>query len=795
MKAAMKEIMLTVKEVVFFWRASFLEGGAGLMQGLPEVRGVAVGDCDGTFYDLMIRYSKVDLTAGLVASILTALTQSLGRPILTKHLTESLMASNTTLSAILLVALLLSFVLEALLTTVLHRLLTNRLAARWTAIGCKLIYSHSYSLDTSPGHLISAHILPRAKAFTAVGYLPVTVSGVIFAFTAVLVISGIYGVVGIGVGIGVFVVVLRAGFVIESVQAKRVRLASQRVSHFADMIRSIKAVKLSSWERHFEDLLNAVRKSEVRSLTHETALRLSSGHTSRDTPLVIAVVTILYLSGVSGTTPGDVFAVLTACHSLRGYFSLIPMQASQIPLLLASMRTVQDFLEKPVPQSGCTMSCDDEVLIKIQSGTFSYPGGDRPILRNISCQIKKGSLVAIVGRVGAGKTAMLSALTGGMTLQEGGCCCAGDPSSVTMGYVPQVAYVEPGTVLSNILMGRRRNDDRLEASVKESCLIQDINQLPNGIETHVGESGYILSGGQMLRLNIARAIYAHPSILILDDPLSSVDPIVGTAIFENLLKPYVAEGDRTLIMVVSQVDRLLRQFDHVIYMDSGTIVCQGDPNTLLEDDENPLTIEYTKLQNPSTDARQPSTRPHNALAATEWSPTNQLSEDTITLVAKHSYGMRTDEVHLGPPSRWTAVKMYFAGIGVCWVAVVVIAVLIPPALLARLDYYLADWSDDMTTGGYHRDKMLVYGLGSLCHLLLCIVQGWIVGVATGKAAGTIHKNAVACVLRGRATWHQSNPPEMLIGIFSHDLAAIDTVLVRKVEIWVSTDTAPRVLRY
>ncbi|KAI8865339.1 P-loop containing nucleoside triphosphate hydrolase protein, partial [Ramicandelaber brevisporus] len=145
--------------------------------------------------------------------------------------------------------------------------------------------------------------------------------------------------------------------------------------------------------------------------------------------------------------------------------------------------------------------------------------------------------------VGSGKSSILGALVGEMkrvsgTIEFGG----------TIGYCTQTAWIQNATVRDNILFGQPFDEARYRQVVRVCALERDLQQLPDGDQTEIGERGINLSGGQKQRVNIARAVYHNPDIILFDDPLSAVDAHVGRHLFHECLRGEMLQG-KTRVLV------------------------------------------------------------------------------------------------------------------------------------------------------------------------------------------------------------------------------------------------------
>jgi ATP-binding cassette subfamily C (CFTR/MRP) protein 4 len=170
-------------------------------------------------------------------------------------------------------------------------------------------------------------------------------------------------------------------------------------------------------------------------------------------------------------------------------------------------------------------------------------------LHSINLEIKDGELVTIVGAVGCGKSTMLHSLMHELKITEGSIKTNG-----TRAYVEQEPFIMSGTLKDNILVGSEFDAQKFEDVCKACCLDHDIDNLPHGAETEIGERGVTISGGQKARLSLARAVYSDADIFFLDDPLSAVDPDVASKLFKNCINGYLK--DKCRVLVTHQVQYL-----------------------------------------------------------------------------------------------------------------------------------------------------------------------------------------------------------------------------------------------
>ena len=202
-----------------------------------------------------------------------------------------------------------------------------------------------------------------------------------------------------------------------------------------------------------------------------------------------------------------------------------------------------------------------------------------PLVSNVSLDINSGSMVAVVGAVGAGKSLLLKAILGEIPVSKGALSIGGIGSHKidsrwvlqNVAYVPQDPVLLSMTIRQNILLGRDVTEEDLSRAISVSRLESDISSLGDGVDTMVGERGVTLSGGQQQRLAIARALVGHPSLLLLDDPTSALDAETEAAFWASLEK---SESKPTTVVVTHRISTIERS-DAVVVMEKGEVVEHG----------------------------------------------------------------------------------------------------------------------------------------------------------------------------------------------------------------------------
>ncbi len=254
----------------------------------------------------------------------------------------------------------------------------------------------------------------------------------------------------------------------------------------------------------------------------------------------------------------------------------------------ASLDRVQETLnyEADVQDTKAPIAVAAPNAIGFDDLMFQYPTSQVKNLQKISLSLKKGETLGIVGKTGAGKTTFLRQLLREYPLNEGQLQIGGiDIASQTkdqildwIGYVPQDHVLFSRTIRENILFGKEdASEADLEKAIHLAYFKKDLENLPSGLETLVGEKGVSLSGGQKQRVSIARALIKDPEILILDDSLSAVDAKTEARIIKNIQSE---RSGKTTIITTHRLSSV-QHADQIIVLDEGQIIEQGTHEELL----------------------------------------------------------------------------------------------------------------------------------------------------------------------------------------------------------------------
>ncbi|XP_041671462.1 ATP-binding cassette sub-family C member 3 isoform X2 [Cheilinus undulatus] len=364
-------------------------------------------------------------------------------------------------------------------------------------------------------------------------------------------------------------------------QVEQMQYKDARIKLMNEILNGIKVLKLYAWENSFKEKVLAIRQKELNVLRKTAYLGALSTMAWTSAPFLVALTTFAVYVTVDENNILDAekaFVSLSLFNILRFPLNMLPQVISSLVQASVSLKRIQSFLSHDELDSNAVdrKNTATDFSVTVVNGKFSWAKEDPPVLHNINVMVPQGSLLAVVGHVGCGKSSLISALLGEMEKLEGEVSIRG-----SVAYVPQQAWIQNATLRDNILFGRPYNEQKYCCVMHACALTPDLEVLPGGDMTEIGEKGINLSGGQRQRVSLARALYSDADVYLLDDPLSAVDAHVAKHIFDNLIGPEGVLKGKTRILVTHGIS-FLPQVDNIMVMVDGRVSEMGSYQELLK---------------------------------------------------------------------------------------------------------------------------------------------------------------------------------------------------------------------
>jgi ABC-type multidrug transport system fused ATPase/permease subunit len=427
----------------------------------------------------------------------------------------------------------------------------------------------------------------------------------------------------------------------------------------------------------------------------------------------------------------------------------------------------------------------DEKVCRIQ-GSFSWLPDDAPALKDVNLHIGYGEHVAVVGKVGSGKTTLLHAVLGEMLP----CKDARLQIPAKLAYHAQTPYISEGTLKDNILFHEAYEEERYEQAIFGSSLRPDLEILPGGDAVPIGSRGISLSGGQRVRVSLARAVYSKASeLLLLDDPFASVDANTAAHIIENLLGGPLMKHRACLVVCQAQAE-LLCKFDRVCVVSDGQIVSMGTPAEVCRGEtflslQAQESIEATAME-PASEIESHSL---SRGSRNEDPPSSQSSYAVKRAKTSPSEALELREQEGEGRVQWATIKHYLFTGGLLKLSTFALVMLVVMIIQLVQDVILARWMDNQVAveiknklaGTSESLNLLPMFISIFCLLSAGVVLylgGYFMGASWSFAVSTaMHDLVVKRLLRAPIDkFHDKSPVGRILNRMSVDMRQVDMQL-------------------
>lgn len=362
----------------------------------------------------------------------------------------------------------------------------------------------------------------------------------------------------------------------------------------SEIFRGLKLIRVTGTEHRVEDRFEASNE-DLRHIYFNVERNSQLINYVVQSLPVIGLITVIGVAFSLFSVPTSVILVFLVIVSrlaprlaqLQQLFSQYHVRSPTIPaieIMIAEAEAARDLLDPECEKFESLTSG-----ISLENVGYSFPGADEPTLKGISLQFDKGETIALVGGSGAGKSTLVDMLVALRQPSEGSILIDGNPLADLdprswrhrIGYVTQEITLFNDTLRNNLIFARPKIDDgRLWPILEAARLDEVVRDMPDGLDTILGENGTRLSGGQRQRLALARALIIEPELLLLDEATSALDAETESAITDTLLQ--VAK-DMTVVIVSHRLSTV-RNANRIYVMESGRIVEQGTYDSLLASD-------------------------------------------------------------------------------------------------------------------------------------------------------------------------------------------------------------------
>uniref|UniRef100_A0A4W5KVT8 ABC-type glutathione-S-conjugate transporter n=1 Tax=Hucho hucho TaxID=62062 RepID=A0A4W5KVT8_9TELE len=548
-------------------------------------------------------------------------------------------------------------------------------------------------------------------------------------------------------------------------QEVQMKFMDGRIKLMNEILNGIKILKFYAWEKAFLEQVLGYREKELKALKKSQILYSISIASFNSSTFLVCIAFAMFgvyvlIDDKNVLDAQKVFVSMALINILKTPLSQLPFAMSTTMQAIVSLKRLGKYL--------CSEELKDDNVAKaplngegvlIDNGTFSWTKEGPPCLKRINVRVPQGSLVAVVGHVGSGKSSLLSAMLGETEKRNG---------SGSVAYVPQQAWIQNATVQDNVMFGREKQKTWYQRVLDACALLPDLEILPAGDSTEIGEKGLNLSGGQKQRVSLARAVYRKADVYLLDDPLSAVDAHVGQHIFDKVIGPKGVLRDKTRVLVTHGMS-FLPQADLILVLVDGEITESGSYQELLSRHGAFADFIHTFASN---DRKESVTETAAQRGRTSFF---FLTFHILTGVCQF---LATDCLFL-PQVRLEMYMEYFKTIGMAFIIPIVFLYAFQQGASLAYNYWLSLWADEPIVNGTQVDtdmKLAVYGALGFAQGIA--IFGTTVAISVGGiiASRHLHMDLLKNVLHSPMSFFETTPSGNLLNRFAKEIDAIDCMI-------------------
>lgn len=590
-----------------------------------------------------------------------------------------------------------------------------------------------------------------------------------------------------------------------------------------------------AWEKPFARIVSLARGREIRAIRFVSWIRgILLSFIMFSSRLAIFTSLVMYAILGYTLTAQQAFVVTAYYNVLKqtmtvffpqaiGFLSETIVSVDRLEKFMLYEELERDFQNAPKTSEKPKENGSAKTNVKILNepgvnleGVCAKWVGDAPdlTLNNVNLRVQPTTVVAIIGKVGAGKSSLIQALLGELKIESGKLEVNGKIS-----FASQEPWLFSSSVRQNILFGLPMDKSRYRSVVKACSLTRDFELWPENDKTIVGERGVSLSGGQRARINLARAVYREADIYLLDDQLSAVDSHVQRHIFEHCIKDFLR--DKIVIFVTHQL-QYLPTVDQILLLENGQVQAVGtyeslrdtglDFAKLMPEKEQEVEKSEVRKKSFSRSISKTSKSSKQSLRRHSISSTSSIdSQETDFSVEQNGNDEKSSEGSIG----WKCYKAYIKGTGGYVAAIFIFLMFVVAQLFGSAgDYFLTYWVSKEEERSVvprifaNQTKMsvveqfrssngtfietvtailegVVYDREIDIYIFTILIVGCVVMTLTRsfiffnvamKASRRLHDSMFSGITRASMYFFNTNPSGRILNRFSKDMGQIDEVL-------------------
>ncbi|KAG7393081.1 hypothetical protein PHYPSEUDO_012416 [Phytophthora pseudosyringae] len=572
---------------------------------------------------------------------------------------------------------------------------------------------------------------------------------------------------------------------ISAVQRQLLAVADERVKATSEALQGVRVVKFYAWEQSIASRVHRIRATEVSLFRKLHASMVSNSVLLFLTPVFLSGSTLgLYVLRHGAISVTDAFTLVALVNICRAVVNEFTTALAALSQARSSFRRIDQFMASDEFRAPERLSTGDAGHIRIRSAHAEWPASSGEPYELTAETVEENTGMGNVSVDGGSTTApsaVLLPVPDSSTFALKGLSLDVEPGARDVSYVSQEPWIRNSSVKHNILFESAFDAERYERVLAASQLSLDLHALPNGDQTEIGERGINLSGGQKARVAIARAFYrSQYDILILDDPLSAVDPHVAHAIFDEGIAGLAAS--KTRLLVLNSHYDLLARADKIIVFQDGQIVGDGAFDEVVARFpgfryENKQTINSDLLEEAEDEQAE-----ERSTAAADITPKQAVVKEEPDSNAARL--VKAEDRATGTVGA-RIYRAYFdetGHSGIVVLLVLVAAYSVSQGMRVLVDWWQGHWASNMTRRGVDPTYSgTVFGMWYLGFIVFCTVltlgRGFMMTEACVRSAKNLHDELFERVLSAPINrYFDVTPIGRILNRFSNDLDQMDSVL-------------------
>lgn len=545
----------------------------------------------------------------------------------------------------------------------------------------------------------------------------------------------------------------------------------KRLSLLDEIIGGVKVIKMYAWEKPFSRLVDKARKKEV-SVTRKIAFcnAFMMAWDNCVSQFCVFIIIIFYVSFENKIMAEQIYTIIAFYNIIRtSVFVLMSHGVQRFAKILVTVNRIEEFMRREevnkILETSNGEQTHDNIAVKIDKASAKWSQQTkRDTLHNVNFIAERGTLSAIIGQVGSGKSSLLHLIVKELPLTSGTI-----QNSGKIVYASQEPWIFASSIRQNIIFGLSMDRQRYREVIRVCQLEEDFAKLPFGDKTFIGEKGTSLSGGQKARINLARAIYVDADIYLFDDPLSAVDSRVGKRIFKNCICEFLK--NKTRILVTHQL-QYLKDVNRIFVLNNGMLEMNGTFNDLQASHLDLLNLLPHKSDNDVKQEIAEKEEPH----LLSW---KDSVEDLQEEIPEHRIVGRTSgKVYL----------YFFKSIGSVWIVLLAVFLGIFCQVTSTYgDVFLANWinredrrtsNSNISSNNDNASSLQMYGLLIIASMVLTNAFFLTLCEMCMRSSANLHSSMFYSLMRTTMSFFQENPSGRILNRFSKDIRAVDKEILQ-----------------